>query len=694
MSSLRCFATALCICCLISTAGSATAQAVRGPTPAHEPLAMRLHGKPGAASPDAAQYLTYQMDNLTLSDGSGGAIVVWTEGDHEASTPPYKIRARAIDGNGAARWPSINVRAAGTSQFPGAIVSDGAGGAIVGIYSNHTGTNYDVYAHHILASGALDPAWPANGLAVCSATGDKSCLSMVSDGAGGAFLSWQDYRAGTNTDIYAHHVLASGAVDPAVPANGWGLCTLESVQLNPGLVSDGAGGAIVVWQDTRYVYPSIVFAQHLLASGAVDPAWTSGGNPVGSLAAGNPMLDPVVISDGAHGAIISYYQQGESAPSGLFAKHLLVTGIVDSAWPAGGCMLRTGTLQDDSRTMVTDGAGGAIVIWSEYNSTTTDDLYAQHVLASGTVDPGWPANALAFCIAPGNQNFASAIPDGAGGAIVAWPDHRNNVTSPYRGWDIYAHRLLGSGTVDPAWPANGLILAGLWFDEIGPTLAQDGAGGAIVTWYSESFAEVEWPLYAQRVSAAGVTRWTSNGVTSTQLALVNAEASTSGVRLAWYAAARPGLIAALYRRGPNSDWEALADVHADGTCMLRYEDAAVVPGQRYGYRLGVFENGSEHYCGETWVDVPNHLALVLEGARPNPATRELTVAFTLARSGAVRLDLLDLSGRRVRSCSLPELDGGRYLRSLGSTAGLAPGIYHLRLTQGQACLTRRVSVLR
>ena len=102
-----------------------------------------------------------------------------------------------------------------------------------------------------------------------------------------------------------------------------------------------------------------------------------------------------------------------------------------------------------------DGAGGAIVTWqqdirtvlemkSDYRVGEKLDIYAQHVLASGQVDPAWPADGRALCTAANNQYRPIIIADGAGGAIVAWVDNRNGGDAP-DGVDIYAQRVQPNG---------------------------------------------------------------------------------------------------------------------------------------------------------------------------------------------------------------------------------------------------------
>src|SRR5262249_1815292 len=60
------------------------------------------------------------------------------------------------------------------------------------------------------------------------------------------------------------------------PASGRAIINAAGAQLHPVSATDGAGGAIVVWEDLRD--PRInIFAGHVLATGELDPAWPAGG---------------------------------------------------------------------------------------------------------------------------------------------------------------------------------------------------------------------------------------------------------------------------------------------------------------------------------------------------------------------------------------------------------------------------------
>ena len=115
-------------------------------------------------------------------------------------------------------------------------------------------------------------------------------------------------------------------------------------------------------------------------------------------------------------------------------------------------------------------------------------------------------------------------------------------------------------------------------------------------------------------------------------------------------------------------------------------------GQRYGYRLGLVIDGHEVTAGETWVDVPLEAVFALKGMRPNPTNGPLTLSFSLANSSPARLELLDLSGRRVFERQVGEFGPGTHVVRLD--ANLPAGIYAVRLTQGARTLTTKATIVR
>jgi subtilisin family serine protease len=82
---------------------------------------------------------------------------------------------------------------------------------------------------------------------------------------------------------------------------------------------------------------------------------------------------------------------------------------------------------------------------------------------------------------------------------------------------------------------------------------------------------------------------------------------------------------------------------------------------------------------------------------PNPARDGCSVSFALPAAGPVRIEAMDLAGRRVRTLlDGPLAEGAHEIRWDGTAAGgrrVAPGLYFLRLTCEGETLFRRVTVL-
>jgi len=94
------------------------------------------------------------------------------------------------------------------------------------------------------------------------------------------------------------------------------------------------------------------------------------------------------------------------------------------------------------------------------------------------------------------------------------------------------------------------------------------------------------------------------------------------------------------------------------------------------------------------VDVPIGVALSLAGPRPNPATgRELTIHFSLASTEPASLEMLDLAGRVVQARDVGSLGPGQHAVHLGNGARIRPGVYMLRLVQGEKIRHARAVVL-
>jgi len=180
----------------------------------------------------------------------------------------------------------------------------------------------------------------------------------------------------------------------------------------------------------------------------------------------------------------------------------------------------------------------------------------------------------------------------------------------------------------------------------------------------------------------------------TLASLVSVDARPDRVSLLWDLGGSRVATAIVERRAPPVDWAALASVTPDGSGRVHFDDLTVVAGARYAYRLRLGSGPDGTTTAETWIEVPPALAFALEGARPNPTSGPLAVAFTLPSSARTTLDVLDVTGRRVRTRAIESPTVGRQQLNLEGDGALAPGLYFVRLRQEQRTALTRVAVVR
>jgi len=353
------------------------------------------------ASGDADFYWT--CDLYAVSDGSGGAFVMWREPLPE---PPYHSQPHVakIDSEGNVQWQR---------DIPGVekAIPDGSGGVIIAyggsvlkidaegnlpwgedgvsldlglfdIASDNSGGIIIVsYAVGNISAQRVDSGgnilWQTGGVEVCGIRGGAARL--VSDGSGGAIIAYEYYtpcgdgsQANCDIDIYAQRIDAEG--DILWGPDGVPVC-VEPLwwQYSPGIVEDGAGGAIVFFVSIENNSPAI-HARRIDADG--HKLWPEDvqvweGTYVSA------------ISDGSGGAVSVYYGgEGTNAT----AQRLDAAGR--KLWGPDGTTL---TLRDfyGLGGVVSDGCGGVLMSWSAVKFTGDEvsevSYYVQRVDAEGNV---------------------------------------------------------------------------------------------------------------------------------------------------------------------------------------------------------------------------------------------------------------------------------------------------------------------
>src|SRR5262245_19000380 len=237
--------------------------------------------------------------------------------------------ALPLSANAGWQFNGVPVSTAAHYQVDPLIVSDGAGGAIIAWY-DFRGGNYDIYAQRLNASGV--PQWTPDGIPICTQTGNQILTSMVSDEAGGAVMVWNDARNSIQTglDVYAQHVNGSGTA--LWTADGLVVCQAANNQNDP-MIIKSANNYVITWFDYRNLGISDIYAQALNASGAW--LWFDPDGVAVCTAAGN-QLHPRIAPDNLGGAVITW-EDRRGGPEDIYARRIDSLGNVQ--WAFGGVVV-------------------------------------------------------------------------------------------------------------------------------------------------------------------------------------------------------------------------------------------------------------------------------------------------------------------------------------------------------------------
>jgi hypothetical protein len=130
--------------------------------------------------------------------------------------------------------------------------------------------------------------------------------------------------------------------------------------------------------------------------------------------------------------------------------------------------------------------------------------------------------------------------------------------------------------------------------------------------------------------------------------------------------------------------------------LLRHADSSVMPGHHYDYRLGWREGFPtlDYVSRDSGLTIPTGLppsaGFAMSTPWPQPASESLQFSVHFASDRPVRIELYDLTGRRVLERSASGT-GDQVLKL--ETSGLSSGVDLLRATGDGATSTRRAVVL-
>lgn len=471
-------------------------------------------------------------------DGNGRSDVFFSGADRTVILP--------IDGTGSTWGERIGpLRARVSIPGAGPLHPESVNGdATVDVVTcDPTGTLLAVQTGECLPQlDALDMSpsglWGSEGRALVTGPGGREGVSVASDGAGGAFLTWRDRRAVPEGEVHATRIGPDGSPVAPWPAQGRTLRPPAGGSPSAAPVADGQGGLHVVIGETGGVY-----AHHLAADGSPAPGW-----PVEGLKLDDPAFAPLFfLADGAGGLIVvGRFFPGNNLQE-IRVRRYASTATTAPGWPGPGVVVASNSL-DASLSLTSsaaDGQGGVYVAWDTYVPATgghgggqgywgdsfayvrdgqvawgansapaygspfvlSDDrggafgFYSQN--GTEAVCTLWTPAGAAWASLPPFDMFAlyDAAGDGARGALY--------VARHYSG-EFRIYRTASSGATAPgAWTPEGLPL---YTDETPNGMEPDLRGGALLL-STRSEADGGKGIYARYFSNLGTAApgWSSTG---------------------------------------------------------------------------------------------------------------------------------------------------------------------------------------
>jgi len=328
------------------------------------------------------------VSSKAVSDGSGGAIVIWAEFPPEPEgEPPYpegEVHAAKVDSEGNVEW---------RRDIPGAdqAITDGSGGVIIAFddpYENISVLKIDTEGNLPWGEDGvslnLGECWQFdittdNSGGVQVFVGPAEGVQVASDGSGGAVIVFERNTpcedggiVYCDVDIYVQRIDAEGSV--LWGPDGVPVCTGPSKPYSPQIVADGAGGAIVFF---FFIEPWTTYAQRIDADG--HKLWNEDVRVCDS--------DYVsVVTDGSGGAICVWYGGG-----GISAAAQRIDATGTKLWGPNGTTLTFRDLYLPGA--VSDGCGGVLISWSadvKFRNYEVSDVsyYVQRVDADGNLPWG------------------------------------------------------------------------------------------------------------------------------------------------------------------------------------------------------------------------------------------------------------------------------------------------------------------
>ena len=312
----------------------------------------------------------------------------------------------------------------------------GEPGNMIFVWSDTRYGSRNIFAQKVDSTGSL--LWGTGGAAVTNLPGRQEDPVAITDGDGGAFIAWVDYRFDEEGDIFIQHINNQGNI--MMDNNGEALARVDGRHLTINMCTDSLGGVFVAWQDKRNFLDDDIYGTHVSSSyeiiapsSGVSIIQMNGNQGAKSLEYAGNNEATIIWSDTRSGSGNDIYcQKINMNMEKIFAEE----GLEVSATSDLETTPRTTYMKNDT----------SFIIWQA--GTENTEIYFNLLTSDGLVYTE-PAQLCTF-------NSSKASPrvkrNQLGQVFVQWTDYRNN---PTEGNHFY-QRISTGGNI--LWDENGIQL--------------------------------------------------------------------------------------------------------------------------------------------------------------------------------------------------------------------------------------------
>lgn len=516
---------------------------------------------------------------------------------------------------------------------------------------------------------------PTNPMVLCDAEATQERIESISDGAGGWFVFWSDWRNVDHSEVFGQRLGPDGVAlwEP----NGKLLVSAPdtTIPFKYGVLMDD-GSFTLAYVTSALAGLDAVYVDRFDPNG--ERIWD---HPVQLAAAGNGPLGPIINFRWLTGVrsgpdvVFAWMYEAEFPLGGPYAyERVSLDGSTQFGSPGMG-------LPDSGvgQMMVHDDANDGLVFqWQTIPFSQPSPLLAMRVDNQGT--PLWTQNLTLSQGSNNAQNGFSTASNASGVFYTSWNDGSNHIR-------MAAFDTTGQLTWTPSPVAICVDPAGQLYTS---TLLHEQH--LYVAWGDQRPPANDQDLYMQKLDLSGEVLWTTDGIPVVQAPSEDPSPmlcpSLDGSVIATFPTLDPGFVAmrissegSLAWPGPvqfstaeHGPWYSAYKALSDGQGgVVAFWMAS--EGDLYGARIS-----SDGQLGPT--GVPDRYTGNVLHVFPVPASTHVTLMSSLLNGDMVTVDLLDLSGRtvlrsiersKIGSLELPlplSIHSGRYEVRVMTTQGI------------------------